>query len=259
MEATEVRVLETHGEFQQAIAVFEEIWSFEPGKAPVSDEVLLTHALIGNYVAGAFSGGRMVGASLAFRCASDHGGFFSYITGTLPGTGAGTALKRHQRDWAIESGIEQIVWTFDPLIRRNAYFNLVKLGAYAADYRPNYYGPLGDAINAGDESDRLWTVWDLSSPAACAAARDEFIAVSVPPGTETALVSRDGWPERRETSTGTVLVEIPEDIEQIRKVNPQQAAAWRKEVRETLGALVDDSAVVRGFYGRAAYVVERGK
>jgi len=33
-----------------------------------------------------------------------------------------------------------IAWTYDPLIRRNAYFNLVKLGARPVEYLRNFYG-----------------------------------------------------------------------------------------------------------------------
>ena len=45
------------------------------------------------------------------------------------GTGIGRAIKLHQREWAAANGIATIVWTFDPLVRRNAWFNIAVLGA----------------------------------------------------------------------------------------------------------------------------------
>lgn len=51
-----------------------------------------------------------------------------------------------------------------PLVRRNAYFNLVKLGARATDYLPDCYGPMHDGLNRGEASDRLFVEWDLLSP-----------------------------------------------------------------------------------------------
>ncbi|MDX6739813.1 GNAT family N-acetyltransferase [Actinocorallia sp. A-T 12471] len=257
MEQILVRELRKHQEFDQALDIFQQIWSFEPGAEPVSAEMLLAFSHFGNYVSGAFLGERMVGASVGFRCAPEAGGFVSHMTGAVQGKGVGTALKRHQRGWALARGITRIVWTFDPLVRRNAQFNLVKLGASVTAYLPNFYGDMADGINAGDESDRLCAAWDLTSPGAIAAAAGEFTPVFVAQDAESALVSRDGWPERRETSAATVLVQTPEDIEAVRTVNPLQAAAWRKELRETLGALMEDGAAVLGFHGRSSYVVQR--
>ena len=62
-----------------------------------------------------------------------------------------------------------IAWTYDPLIRRNAYFNLVKLGARPVEYLRNFYGTMDDAINGGTETDRMLVHWDLRSDLAVAA------------------------------------------------------------------------------------------
>ena len=45
--------------------------------------------------------------------------------------GVGYALKLAQRAQALDQGIAEVRWTFDPLIARNGYFNLHKLGAVA--------------------------------------------------------------------------------------------------------------------------------
>ena len=52
-------------------------------------------------------------------------------------------------------------WTFDPLVARNAWFNLGKLGAVADAFGRAFYGEMTDEINAGDRSDRLVVRWDL--------------------------------------------------------------------------------------------------
>ena len=52
-------------------------------------------------------------------------------------------------------------WTFDPLLSRNAYFNLTKLGAIADRFLPNFYGEMTDTLNRGERSDRLMVRWDL--------------------------------------------------------------------------------------------------
>ncbi|MGW6461447.1 hypothetical protein ACWF94_36895, partial [Streptomyces sp. NPDC055078] len=56
----------------------------------------------------------------------------------------------------------------------------------------------------------------------------------------------------------TVLVAVPEDIEALRKSDPDRAARWRTAVREVLGGLLAGGARVRGFDRTGWYVVDRG-
>ena len=86
---------------------------------------------------------------------------YSVVAGVHPGHQAGQvgfALKQHQRAWALARDLDLITWTFDPLVRRNAYFNLAKLGAEVTGYHEDFYGPMHDALNQGDESDRCVVV-----------------------------------------------------------------------------------------------------
>ena len=148
----------------------------------------------------------------------------SHITGVEPGLNGrhvGFALKLHQRAWALLRGVSEIAWTFDPLVSRNAYFNVVKLGARPAEYLPNFYGTMLDSINGNDDSDRLLVRWRLRSPevvAACggdntpARATDELAA-----GATVGLgVSDVGAPVPGDLDGTTVLVAVPTDIGELR-------------------------------------------
>ncbi len=75
----------------------------------------------------------------------------------------GTAIKRAQRDWCLARGITTMTWTFDPLIRRNATFNIARLQAVGVSYHPDYYGPMDDGYNAGVPTDRVLVRWDLTA------------------------------------------------------------------------------------------------
>ena len=102
------------------------------------------------------------GRSASSAATSTQPSLHSHITGILPGvrrTGLGRAMKLHQRAWAAEHGLAWVTWTFDPLVRRNAWFNIGVLGAEVHEYLVDFYGPIDDAINAGDESDRLLVAW----------------------------------------------------------------------------------------------------
>lgn len=90
---------------------------------------------------------------------------WSHETAVLPGylhQGIGAELKRTQRQRAEDIGYDKIAWTFDPLVSRNAYFNLNKLGARVSEYKINAYGMDDtDQINRGMETDRFIAVWDV--------------------------------------------------------------------------------------------------
>ncbi|MGD1053633.1 MAG: GNAT family N-acetyltransferase [Candidatus Dormibacteria bacterium] len=159
----EVHEVDQLGELNRVI---DAVWHRE-GDA-VAPELLRALAHSGNCVLAARSGAGMVGATVSFR--GVHEGrptLHSHITGILPGAqlrGVGLALKLRQRAWALANGIESVTWTFDPLIARNAHFNLTKLGAEAAEYLVDFYGPLHDDANGDDATDRLLAVWTLASP-----------------------------------------------------------------------------------------------
>ncbi|TDE30955.1 GNAT family N-acetyltransferase [Nonomuraea mesophila] len=250
----EVRELHEMAEFEQVNDLFEDIWHFGPGDPPITVELMRALSHSGGYVAGAFEGGRLVGGSVGFLAAG--GALHSHVTGTTR-RGAGFELKLHQRRWALGRGIERITWTYDPLVRRNAHFNLAKLGARPEEYLPRFYGVMADAINQGDESDRLLAVWPLTAPHVEALARREPDESPAPDGAVVALADEGGRPVAGPAKAGTVLVAVPADIEGLRGSDPGTAKAWRLAVREVLGGLMAEGRAVTGFCGKSYYVVEQ--
>jgi predicted GNAT superfamily acetyltransferase len=121
----------------------------------------------GGQVLGAFDGDRMVGFTLAFAGMRSGEPFLhSHQTAVLPeyrDSGVGRRLKLFQRQDALKRGIKLVEWTFDPLELKNAYFNLVRLGAVARVLIPNCYGITGSALHAGLPTDRLVAEWWLDS------------------------------------------------------------------------------------------------
>ncbi|MFI6318041.1 GNAT family N-acetyltransferase [Nonomuraea sp. NPDC050556] len=253
-----IAIRELHGiaEFGQVMDLFEEIWHFDPDSRPITVELMRAMSHAGNYVAGAFDGaGRMVGASVGFF--SSRSTLHSHITGATAGHGIGFELKLHQRRWALERGLDRVTWTYDPLVRRNAHFNLAKLGARPQEYLPGFYGVMADAINQGDESDRVLASWPLSAPHVESLVRREPYQRPLPVDAEVALADEDGRPVVCATQARTLLVAVPENIEAMRTVDPGAAKAWRLAVREVLGGLLAEGGQVTAFHGKAFYVVER--
>ncbi|MGH3276941.1 MAG: GNAT family N-acetyltransferase, partial [Streptosporangiaceae bacterium] len=179
-----VRELVHAAEHHAAEQVLSRVWSTPLHQAPLPVHVTRTVSAIGGYVAAAYdSGGELLGAAAGFLTGDTAelgpAHLHSHIAGVSPaarGRHVGFALKLHQRAWALARGIDRITWTFDPLVARNAYFNLTKLGARATRYLPDFYGDMADGINAGQGSDRLLADWELASAVVAAAIREHRVS-----------------------------------------------------------------------------------
>jgi predicted GNAT superfamily acetyltransferase len=279
----DVRELHEVAELRQVARLFREIWRPAAGDPPpVTAELLRALAHAGNYVAGAWAGERLAGACMGFLAwpggahghppdgtpAGPAGGglaLHSHIAGVAPGTqrrGVGFALKAHQRAWALSHGLPLVVWTFDPLVARNAWFNLTKLAAAATGYLPDFYGPMTDAINAGEESDRLLVSWRLEDPrvaAACSGSPGEPDPEALRAAGATVALDSDagGLPVAGPTDAELLLVRVPPDVEELRARDPAAARRWRHAVRDTLGGLMGAGAAVTGFARTGCYVLRR--
>jgi len=274
-----IRELDTLEELDAMIALFDEIWEPDDGNSSLRLDMVRAMTKAGSYASGAYdlASGELLGACVGFFGPPAHAELHSHIAGVRAaglGRSVGFALKVHQRAWCLRRDVRLIAWTYDPLIRRNAYFNLVKLGARPVEYLRNFYGTMDDVINGGTETDRMLVRWDLESDlavAACAgrgqaassaAERDRGAAVLLSPGDGGAPhpwlaldgLALDGGPAAR-----TVLVGIPADIEAMRLSDPALAGAWRTALREALSPLLSDGGgQVTGFDRNGWYVVSLG-
>jgi predicted GNAT superfamily acetyltransferase len=175
--------------------------------------------------------GDVIGGSIGFLGRSPDGDalLHSHITGVRSGAtdgGHGFALKTHQREWCLARGIDVVEWTFDPMVRRNAHFNLVKLGAVATEFHAGFYGEMDDALNGGDETDRLVATWRL---------RDERV-----PDVD-----------------GDRLISVPDEFHELRRRDATSARAARHRLRDALQDAFGNGFVATGFTGRGEYVLRR--
>jgi predicted GNAT superfamily acetyltransferase len=115
--------------------------------------------LVGGIVLGAFDGPRIIGF-LSTIPGLRHGKPYWHshmlaVTATHRGSGIGTHLKLVQKQRALERGIDLIEWTFDPLVSRNAYLNIEKLGVVVRRYYRDLYS---------ENEDRLVAEWRITEP-----------------------------------------------------------------------------------------------
>ena len=228
-----VRKILTLTEQKLAREIFDKTWAGTSG-TEITPNLLQAMVHSGSYLSGAFIDNKIVGAAFAFPAINDGLHLHSHMTAVLPefrDKGVGYALKIDQWGWAQRNNYSYLSWTFDPLVRRNAKLNIAKLGVDISAYHPNFYGDMPDALNAGDESDRLMVSWrtDVDAPRA-----RELITKPEP---------------------GDILIEIPEDIVAIRSKNQSESMKWRRQVREQFMAAFEKNGKVIGFSANNEYVV----
>jgi len=165
------------------------------------------------------------------------------------GSGVGLALKLAQRLVCLEHGVTEMRWTFDPLLRPNAMFNLRRLGARVRAFLPDCYGPRTDNFNTGERTDRLEVSWDVTGPLG---------AEYLDGGSGPLLVDPEPLPHRSGSSPAAgSVVAIPADYAGLRSVDRTCADAWRVSVGSALADVTDAGLAVAGL-SEEGYVIGAG-
>jgi len=230
---TRISQLYTSNDTNKAREVFDSVWKLNNG-TEITPNLLQAMIHSGAYLSGAFIGQKCVGAAFAFPATSGGLHLHSHMTAVLDeyrNQGVGYELKIDQWQWAKKNNYREITWTFDPLVARNAKLNLVKLGIDISSYYPNFYGDMPDALNAGDESDRVMASWKVVG--------DQPIAKSVISNPEKSVI----------------LIKIPEDIVAIRSKDISENLKWRHKVRDEFMRAFEKGGKVVGFSANNEYVV----
>ncbi|MBW3619059.1 MAG: GNAT family N-acetyltransferase [Actinobacteria bacterium] len=267
--ASGVRIgdVHSHAHITAVSRLFDDVWGRDPDAGGIMAPELL-HAMehAGCQVTGAFDGDTLVGATAAILGMDEEQGLFlhSHITGIVAGSqlrGVGWALKQYQRAWCLARGIGTVRWTFDPLVRRNAVFNLVKLGARPIAWLDDAYGPMRDRRNAGLPTDRFLVRWDLAEARVARAAAGTFAEPRLEglrrAGAVEVLRDEGGEPVRVEADAPRLLAQVPADIEALRAEAPERARRWADAVRDTVGAAMRGEHRLIGVTRDGWYVLTR--
>jgi len=217
--AVRIQLVEDREGARIAAAVADRVWSMT---AMVPTEIVIAAVHAGGYASVLWEDGDPVGSAFGFL-GHFHDGRAS-LHSHLAGVVAERAGRGHGERWAADHGLRAITWTFDPLVRRNGWFNLRKLGARAVEYHVDFYGALDDDINGSGETDRLLARWE--------------VAGTSDTGTEP-----------------TTEVPTPDDIVTLRRTDPTAAHRWRLDMRERLAPLMARNVIV-GMNERGDYLVQ---
>jgi predicted GNAT superfamily acetyltransferase len=201
---------------------FSDVWQTPRSAPPYPAEVLHSLVHAGGAVHAAYDGTRLAGASAAvFGPGGD-----TYSLVAAAEHGLGYEVKQAQRAWARGLGARTMRWTFDPLVGRNARFNLAKLGAAGTEYLVDFYGPMADGVNDGDETDRLTVTWELTRSGTPHETEGRESAPATHQGPDGDTLAR------RDLAGRHLWCRVPDDIVKLRAADPALALRWRHAVRE---------------------------
>ena len=186
---------------------------------------------------------------------------FSQRMGILPeyqGLGIGTALKLAQREQMLRQGIDLVVWTYEPLAGISARLNVEKLGGIVRTYVRSIYGKIENPLQAGLPMDRVLVEWHLMSERVRARIGNHVKKPSVRQWLEEEkypLVNAARWQNdipvplapNMTLDDKTILVQIPPDLQDIKKKDLPVAQAWRSITRKVFESYLGRGYVITGF------------
>jgi predicted GNAT superfamily acetyltransferase len=230
---------------------------------------------IGGIAAGAFnSRNEMVGLVFGFTGVRDgrpvHWSHMLAVKESQRNAGVGVRLKLYQRNALLDMGVNEIYWTYDPLVAKNAQLNFNILGAGVLEYSVNMYGAGEDSkLFRGIGTDRFVVVWRIGDEKVIDVLEkrrrfdDERFEHS--PFVVSRLVENDRSSFPASTLDCTALrvrVEIPPDVHQLMSSSLASASAWRTATREAFQQYLVNGYQVAGFYcdktsGRCFYCLEQ--
>jgi len=241
MEETTIRECTTIEEFDRCVALQREAFGLPDLEISPRRHLIVTRQA-GGWTLGAFVADRMVGFvhHLAAVRGSDIFGYSHVmaVAKDYQNKGVGARLKWAQREKALGEGRKLIKWTWDPMLARNAHFNLNRLGATVDSYLDDFYGvDYGADERLGVPSDRLSATWQIDS------ARVHELAN----GSEVTFAGK---------RAGTIAV--PSDWNSFLKHDAARARDEQARVREEFKKAFSEKLVCAGFErgeGSSRYVL----
>ncbi len=245
--AVTIRPLENRQDYEACVRLQREIWG-EDFRDVVPATILMVSQRVGGIAAGAFDERtKLLGFVFGLSgVRDDRRAHWSDMLAVRPDAreqGIGTRLKRFQREQLLEHGIEAAFWSYDPLVARNAHFNINRLGAVPIEYVADMYGDTGSTLHRGLDTDRLVVRWPLSDSAMTRRLRGHPSelgeTVNQAPIIEPTAV---GAQSVKLPDAPWVRIAVPTDIDTVKRQTPEVAQAWQLAVR-----LAFESYLARGY------------
>jgi predicted GNAT superfamily acetyltransferase len=251
-DSIEIRTLRSNEDCQAAADFQREIWGNDYVDI-VPGTLLHVVDYVGGLAAGAFdAGGELLGFVFGMNGIRDgdlvHWSHMLGVRESARNSGIGRMLKEYQRTTLAAIGVKRIYWTFDPLMSKNAYFNINRLGAEIVEYVPDMYGRTSSPLHLGLPTDRL---------IACLPTTPREGVRRPEPNAGTPVLTafpklEDHTVSVRDHAPDVALIEIPADILDVLARSPTAAQTWRLAVRDHFQWALSHGYTVTGVHRDAA-------
>ncbi len=269
--APELRLLHSLQEYSACVQLQKDTWGRHFNEVVPATILKITNR-VGGVVAGAFLGDRLV-AFVYGITGLDRGrlAHWSHMLAVRPeyrDLGIGRQLKEFQRELLARRGVETILWSFDPLVARNAHLNLNRLGARVDEYVVDMYPATASDLHAFG-TDRFIVAWPIAPGDGGAASASVYNAacetedqpgrtrrqrgLQGPPvpadwaGASAATAPVATGAESPDFAPPLLRVEVPADIEAIAAASGADALAWRMATRRAFTVWLARGYTVAGF------------
>ena len=253
MPATDaaIRPFASRADYDACVRLQRETWG-ENFVDVVPATILMVSQRVGGVSAGAFDAdGRLLAFVFGISGIRDgelvHWSDMLAVRPEARGAGLGKRLKHFQRRQLLERGIRRMLWTYDPLVARNANLNLNSLGARPVEYVVHMYGDTRSALHAGLDTDRFIVEWRLDGAGTAGAEPTAADGGTAP------IVDAEWLRWERPLPTGPrVRVAAPADIDGLKAADPARARAWQQVQRRAFTWYLANGYRVSGFEHRRA-------
>jgi predicted GNAT superfamily acetyltransferase len=214
---------------QAAAQLYREVFGYTDPAHGVNPRLLSALAANGGSVVGVLTpDGQVAAFAYGFPGVDELGRTYHYsqaavVAAQVQGRGLGRRLKREQARIALAHGARTMRWAYDPMIARNAHFNLDVLGARARWFHPDFYGP---------GTDRLVVEWDITDTTPVTAGLGHADA-------EPPIVDPEGrrWGVPQPADRDAWYLPVPARINELAARDPQAARIARERVHYALPEL----------------------
>ncbi len=253
MLSPSLRLLDSEADYAACVRLQRLTWGAGFGEVVPASVLKITNR-VGGIVAGAFADADLLGFVYGItglqRGRLVHWSHMLAVRPEARDHGIGLRLKHFQREVLRGRGVGEILWSFDPLVARNAHLNLVRLGVRVEEYVPDMY-PASNSELHGFGTDRLVVAWEMGDAAPSDTGSTHAVAGAP-------FVSGD---EPADLAPPAVRIEIPPDIEAVAARSLEDALAWRAASRRAFADWLGRGYAVAGFQrdgaGRCSYLLTR--
>jgi predicted GNAT superfamily acetyltransferase len=260
-----VRRVESSVEYEECVRIQSETWGAGFNES-VPGTILRVTQYLGGVTAAAFSpqGGRMLGFVFGMTGVQQgrlvHWSDLLAVRQEARDRGIGRRLKVYQRSQVLRLGVTRMLWTFDPLVARNAHLNLNALGASVSAYVPDMYGSdTGSTLHRSVGTDRFIVEWNLTAERA---ETPQSPGPAIAPPASLVVNPEETAPVQTNDALHEVYIAVPDDLQDLIATAPERAALWRQTTRKAFLWYLENGYQVCGFVradGRGYYQLNRSK